>query len=174
MCRIRPKRQWADPRRPGSRQSKQVFPGRGARRAPRAYWPSFSECCAPLVTFPPLPTPGTMRVVSLLPAATEIVCALGAEAELVGVSHECDYPRGLTMRGVPALTRARIDLGGLGGSSLEIDRAVRRAAADALGIYLVDVELLSRVRPELIVTQDLCEVCAVSLDDSQSAVSRWV
>jgi iron complex transport system substrate-binding protein len=115
-----------------------------------------------------------MRVVSLLPAATEIVCALGAEAELVGVSHECDHPRGLMMRGVPALTRARIDLGGLGGSSLEIDRAVRRAAADALGIYLVDVELLSRVRPELIVTQDLCEVCAVSLDDVKSAVSRWV
>ncbi len=115
-----------------------------------------------------------MRVVSLLPAATEIVCALGAEAELVGVSHECDYPPGLTLRGVPALTRPRIDLGDLGGSSLEIDRAVRRAAADALGIYLIDVELLSRARPELIVTQDLCEVCAVSLDEVKSAVSRWV
>jgi iron complex transport system substrate-binding protein len=115
-----------------------------------------------------------MRVVSLLPAATEIVCAVGAEAELVGVSHECDYPRGLTLRGVPALTRPRIDLGDLGKPSLEIDRAVRRAAADALGIYLVDVELLSRVRPELIVTQDLCEVCAVSLEDVKSAVSRWV
>jgi iron complex transport system substrate-binding protein len=121
-----------------------------------------------------LPIPGTLRVVSLLPAATEIVCALGAEAELVGVSHECDHPPGLTLRGVPALTRPRIDLGDLGGSSLEIDRAVRRATADALGIYLVDVELLTRVQPELIVTQDLCEVCAVSLDDVKSAVSRWV
>jgi iron complex transport system substrate-binding protein len=112
-----------------------------------------------------------MRVVSLLPAATEIVCALGALPELVGISHECDYPPSLTLRGVPALTRPRIDAGG---TSLEIDRAVRRAAADALGVYLIDVELLSRARPELIVTQDLCEVCAVSLDDVKSAVSRWV
>lgn len=115
-----------------------------------------------------------MRVVSLLPAATEIVCALEAGPELVGVSHECDYPRELTLRGVPALTRPRIDLGARGASSLEIDRAVRSASADALGLYLIDVELLSRARPELIVTQDLCEVCAVSLDDVKSAVARWV
>jgi iron complex transport system substrate-binding protein len=112
-----------------------------------------------------------MRVVSLLPAATEIVCALGALPELVGISHECDHPPGLTLGGVPVLTRPRIDASA---SSLEIDRAVRRAAADALGVYSIDVDLLSRARPELIVTQDLCEVCAVSLDDVRSAVSRWV
>jgi iron complex transport system substrate-binding protein len=107
------------------------------------------------------------RVVSLLPSATEIVCALGAEAELVGVSHECDFPEGIVGR--PVLTRARIPTGG---PSRSIDAAVREVVRDGLSIYAVDEELLGRLAPDVIVTQDLCEVCAVSLDDVRRAVAR--
>lgn len=107
------------------------------------------------------------RIVSLLPSATEIVCAVGARGELVGISHECDFPE--SVRGLPVLTSARI---GMGLSSGEIDRAVRSVIRDALSIYSVDAELLGELQPDVIVTQDLCEVCAVSLDDVQSAVAR--
>jgi iron complex transport system substrate-binding protein len=111
--------------------------------------------------------PVTLRVVSLLPSATEIVCALGAEAELVGISHECDFPPSL--RGRTVLTASRL---GAGGSSGEIDRAVRSLVADALSIYAIDEAALALLAPDLIITQDLCEVCAVSLDDVRAAVSR--
>ena len=109
-----------------------------------------------------------MRVVSLLPSATELVCALGAADQLVGISHECDFPPQIAGRAV--VTRSRI---ALAGSSGDIDRAVRAAMLDALSIYAVDAELLARLAPDLIVTQDLCEVCAVSLDDVRSAVARY-
>jgi iron complex transport system substrate-binding protein len=107
------------------------------------------------------------RIVSLLPSATEIVCALGAASELVGISHECDFPE--EIRGRPVLTRARIsnDL-----SSRAIDAAVRAVSTEALSIYTVDESRLAQLSPSLIVTQDLCEVCAVSLGDVQSAVAR--
>ena len=108
-----------------------------------------------------------MRVVSLLPSATEIVCALGAGAELVGISHECDFPEGV--RGLPVLTSARIDAQG---SSRAIDAAVRGVIRDALSIYTVDDHKLGDLSPDVIVTQDLCEVCAVSLDDVRAAVAR--
>ncbi len=108
-----------------------------------------------------------MRIVSLLPSATEIVCALGADAELVGRSHECDFPEAITDR--PALTAARIMTGT---SSLEIDRAVRDVIENALSIYSVDEAQLAALAPDVIVTQDLCEVCAVSLDDVRAAVAR--
>lgn len=108
-----------------------------------------------------------MKIVSLLPSATEIVCALGAGAELVGISHECDFPVSIRDRAV--LTRSRIDAGG---SSGEIDRAVRAVVRDALSIYAIDEEALGRTAPDVIVTQDLCEVCAVSLDDVRRAVAR--
>jgi iron complex transport system substrate-binding protein len=108
-----------------------------------------------------------MRIVSLLPSATEIVCALGAGAELVGISHECDHPD--SIRGRPVLTRSRI---AGGGSSRAIDEAVRAVVRDALSIYAVDEERLGRLAPDVIVTQDLCEVCAVSLDDVRRAVAR--
>lgn len=107
------------------------------------------------------------RIVSLLPSATEIVCALGAADQLVGISHECDFPDAI--RGRPVLTRSRIDPGG---SSLAIDRAVRSVVAGALSIYDVDADRLAQLAPDLIVTQDLCEVCAVSLDDVRAAVAR--
>ncbi len=108
-----------------------------------------------------------MRIVSLLPSATEIICALGARAQIVGRSHECDYPEGLET--VPVLTSART--GPLVGSTA-IDTAVRVALKEALAIYEIDVERLQAARPDVIVTQDLCEVCAVSLEDVRAAVAR--
>jgi iron complex transport system substrate-binding protein len=107
------------------------------------------------------------RIVSLLPSATEIVCALGAASELVGISHECDFPEEICGR--PVLTRSRID-NEL--SSRAIDSAVRAVSTEALSIYTVDESRLAQLSPSLIVTQDLCEVCAVSLHDVQSAVAR--
>jgi iron complex transport system substrate-binding protein len=108
-----------------------------------------------------------VRIVSLLPSATEIVCALGAADQLVGISHECDFPEAIRDRAV--LTRARIDSDG---SSRAIDAAVRAVIAGALSIYDVDADRLAELAPDLIVTQDLCEVCAVSLDDVRAAVAR--
>jgi len=107
------------------------------------------------------------RIVSLLPSATEIVCAVGASAELVGISHECDFPAGIRDR--PVVTRSRI---AAGGSSRSIDGEVRAVLRDALSIYEVDEAELARLAPDMIVTQDLCEVCAVSLDDVRAAVAR--
>ena len=108
-----------------------------------------------------------MRVVSLLPSATEIICALGAEDELVGISHECDFPD--IIRDRPVLTSARI---ASHASSKAIDTAVREVVRDALSIYAVDEEKLAALAPDVIVTQDLCEVCAVSLDDVRRAGAR--
>jgi iron complex transport system substrate-binding protein len=108
-----------------------------------------------------------MRVVSLLPSATEIVCAVGALGELVGVSHECDFPD--AVRRLPALTSARIDSRS---SSRSIDAAVRGVIRDALSIYTVDEQMLGELAPDVVVTQDLCEVCAVSLDDVRVATAR--
>lgn len=107
----------------------------------------------------------SVRAVSLLPSGTELLCALGVRP--VGRSHECDFPPGLEE--VPVLTSARI---GPLPSSQAIDRAVRDVLEDALAIYDIDVERLRAARPQVIVTQDLCEVCAVSLDDVRSAVAR--
>src|SRR5438445_532721 len=108
-----------------------------------------------------------VRIVSLLPAATEIVCALGARAELVGRSHECDFPP--DVEGVPVLTSSRV---GPLPSSQAIDTSVRDVLRDALAIYQIDVERLRESAPDVIVTQDLCEVCAVSIDDVRAAVAR--
>ena len=107
------------------------------------------------------------RVVSLLPSATEIVCALGAGEELVGISHECDFPS--SVRGLPTLTASRLSASR---PSSAIDRDVREMVRDALGIYSVDERRLAELAPDLIVTQDLCEVCAVSLNDVRAAVAR--
>ena len=108
-----------------------------------------------------------MRIASLLPSATEIVCALGAREELVGRSHECDYPPGI--EAVAVLTRARV---GPLPTSKGIDTAVRDVLKDALAVYEIDIEGLRKAAPDVIVTQDLCDVCAVSLDDVRAALAR--
>lgn len=102
-----------------------------------------------------------MRICSLLPSATEIVGALGLASSLVAVSQECDWPP--QVRGLPIVTAARLDTRALGGR--EIDRAVRTALAEGRPLYAVDEELIERLRPDVILTQDLCEVCAVSSKD---------
>ncbi|MGQ0553415.1 MAG: ABC transporter substrate-binding protein [Planctomycetota bacterium] len=119
----------------------------------------------------------TLRIASLLPSATEMVCALGAEAELVGVSHECDWPASVVGR--PVLTSSRIALHGAGGEPItsgEIDKDIRRIlehkAKDALAVYDIDERALADARPDVIVTQDLCDVCAVSFADVQAAARK--
>jgi iron complex transport system substrate-binding protein len=105
--------------------------------------------------------------VSLLAAGTEIVAALGAGDDLVAVSHECDHPPEV-VAGRPVLTSARV---GPLPSSAAVDRSIRALVADALAIYDVDLELLAALEPDLIVTQDLCRVCAVSVEDVRTAVA---
>jgi iron complex transport system substrate-binding protein len=107
----------------------------------------------------------TPRVASLLPSATEMVCAVGPAEALVGISHECDWPAE-AVRGKPVLTRSRVLQAG---ASAAVDRSVRDVLRSALAVYDVDVEALARAAPDLIVTQDLCDVCAVSLDDVRRA-----
>ena len=95
---------------------------------------------------------------SLLPSATEIVAALGEADRLVGVSEECDWPP--EVRDLPVVTASRISSRELG--SLEIDRAVRQAVTDGRSLYAIDEELVDALEPDLVLTQDLCAVCAVS------------
>ncbi len=106
------------------------------------------------------------RIVSLIPSATEIVAALGHEDDLVGRSHECDYPPGV--EALPALTAPKVPLEG---SSREIDDRVRTLLDGAMSVYDVDVERLNALRPDVILTQSQCEVCAVSLPTVEQAVA---
>jgi iron complex transport system substrate-binding protein len=106
-----------------------------------------------------------VRIVSLLPSATEIIAALGLADSLVGRSNECTYPPAILDR--PVVTAARIDPKAL--DSVEIDRLVRASIADGRSLYAVDAELIDRLRPDVIVTQDLCTVCAVSSGELATA-----
>src|SRR6266852_5548036 len=99
-----------------------------------------------------------MRIVSLLPSSTEIVCALGLEAQLVGITHECDYPP--SVAGKPRLTSSRISHETM--TSAEIDHAVRSQLDGHGSIYDLDEKRLRELNPDLILTQELCDVCAVS------------
>lgn len=100
------------------------------------------------------------RIVSLLPSATEIVCALGLGDALIGVSHECDWPP--AARALPVVTGAAIPQGLPSG---ETDRLVRERLARGEGLYTLDADLMQRLQPTLIVTQALCEVCAIALPE---------
>ena len=100
------------------------------------------------------------RIVSLIPSATEIVAALGFEAELVGRSHECDFPP--SVHHLPPLTEPKFDLNG---NSRQIDECVKNVLKDALSVYRVDEAKLNDLKPDIIVTQAQCEVCAVSLNE---------
>ena len=99
-----------------------------------------------------------MRIVSLVPSATEIIAALGLAGTLVGRSHECNYPA--EVEAVPVVSASRVDTTTI--ASAAIDGAVRAALADGRPLYAVDAGVLEELAPDLIVTQDLCEVCAVS------------
>jgi len=110
-----------------------------------------------------------MRLVSLLPSATEIVCALGYGDQLVGRSHECDHPASVT--GLPVCSRPRIRVDA---SSSEIDRSVKAMVAKGLSVYEIDEQTLRALAPDFIVTQTQCEVCAVSERDVAQAVRDWL
>lgn len=109
-----------------------------------------------------------MRIVSLLPSATEILYALGVGDQVVGITHECDFPP--EAAGKPALIKPRVDPTA---APAEIDRQVSELVARGESIYAVDADLLASLAPDLIVTQDLCHVCAASPDDLATALSRF-
>jgi iron complex transport system substrate-binding protein len=98
-----------------------------------------------------------MRICSLLPGATEVVAMLGRTRHLVGISHECDYPP--EIRTKPVLVRSKVDAGL---PSADIDRRVRSMAQAGRPLYELDETLLTRVRPDIVITQDLCHVCAIT------------
>lgn len=107
-----------------------------------------------------------MRIASLLASGTEIAHALGLGPDIVAISHECDYPSELLDR--PRVTRARFDPQGL--TSGEVDAAVREAMAKDGSVYVIDRELLKQTRPDLVLTQAVCEVCAVPAADARRVV----
>jgi iron complex transport system substrate-binding protein len=108
---------------------------------------------------------GAVRICSFLPSATEIIAELGLVDALVGVSEECRWPAEVV--GLPVVTSARIDPSEL--SSLEIDEAVRAALREGRSLYAVDADLIAELAPDVILTQDLCAVCAVSSGELGSA-----
>src|ERR1700685_4380885 len=109
-----------------------------------------------------------MRVVSLLPSATEILFALGFDKEIVGVSHECDFPAEARAKRVVIHSRLPHDA-----SPLEIDRLVREYVSRGESLYSVDADALRELEPDLIVTQDLCQVCAASPDDLAATLAGF-
>jgi iron complex transport system substrate-binding protein len=108
-----------------------------------------------------------MRIVSLVPHATELLFALGLGDQVVGVTHECDHPAGALER--PHVTRDRLPAGL---SSAEVDAAVRELTQGGEAIYELDEDFLRDLEPDLIVTQALCPVCAVSYDDVRAIAER--
>jgi iron complex transport system substrate-binding protein len=109
----------------------------------------------------------TVRIASLLPSATEIVCALGLEDSLVAVTHECDYPE--SVRTKPIITRSLLDGKG---DSAQIDRHIRELVHQGSSIYTLDADRLATLHPDVILTQELCEVCAVSYPVVEQAARR--
>jgi len=109
-----------------------------------------------------------MRIVSLLPSATEVLFALGLGDEVVGVSHECDFPAEARSR--RAVIHSRLPDDATPG---EIDRLVREYVARGESLYSVDADTLQQLEPDLIVTQDLCQVCAASPDDLATTLARF-
>lgn len=108
------------------------------------------------------------RVVSLIASATEIVCGLGLRQALVGRSHECDWPADVLQ--LPQLTEAKFKVEG---SSADIDQRVQEIVRDGLSVYRVHGEEMRALDPDVIVTQDHCDVCAVSLSDVEAATCTW-
>jgi iron complex transport system substrate-binding protein len=111
-------------------------------------------------------TDGSLRIVSLIPSGTEIVAALGLTDAIVGRSHECDYPPEIKDR--PVCTQARLNSAAPSG---EIHDKVNNLLQSALSIYQIKTDVLEKLQPTHIVTQDQCDVCAVSLKDVEQAVA---
>ncbi len=114
-------------------------------------------------------TSSNIRIVSLIPSATEILAALGLSDMVVGRSHECDYPPEITE--VPVCTQARIDTNT---SSKEIDDKVNHLLQSALSIYDIKIDVLEKLQPTHILTQDQCDVCAVSFSEVEKAVAKLI
>ncbi|MEK6983575.1 MAG: cobalamin-binding protein [Nanoarchaeota archaeon] len=110
-----------------------------------------------------------MKIVSLLPSSTEIAFALGLGDYMVGVSHECDFPEEAKFKQV--LTKSKIDSLKKSG---EIDKDVMALVKNGLSVYNIDENKLRQLQPDIILTQDQCEVCAVSLKDVQQATSKLI
>jgi iron complex transport system substrate-binding protein len=108
------------------------------------------------------------RIISLLPSATEIVAALGFADHLVGRSHECDFPPGVETLPICSSTKVPVR-----GTSYEIDERVKEIVAEGLSVYRVDVDRLRELRPDLILTQTQCAVCAVTPRDLEQALCAW-
>jgi iron complex transport system substrate-binding protein len=108
-----------------------------------------------------------VRIVTLLPAATEIVCALGLRESLVGRSHACDFPADVA--GLPVLTRSRVEASL---PSARLDDEVRRVRSAGEPLYLLDEERLAALAPDVVVTQAACEVCAVSYEQVAEVAQR--
>jgi len=106
-----------------------------------------------------------VRIVSLVPSATEILCALGLENDIVGISHACDWPPAIIGR--PRLTATRLDAEL---TSHEINQRVRESRASGHSLYAIDGDLLRRLRPDLVITQEQCQVCSVDRDHAICAV----
>ncbi len=111
----------------------------------------------------------SQRIISLLPAATEIVCALGLEENLVGRSHECDFPS--SVKQLPICSEANFP-DGL--SSATIDKKVKELLNDALSVYTVKREVIKELNPDVVITQAQCEVCAVSLQEVEEALENYL
>lgn len=109
-----------------------------------------------------------MRIVSLLPSATEVICELGFEDLIIGRSHECDQPE--SIKDLPALTRSSVKNSG---NSTEIDQNIKSLLKNGLSVFSVKVDLLAEIEPDIIFTQDHCEVCAVPLDVVKTVVKEY-
>ena len=110
-----------------------------------------------------------MRIVSLIASSTEIVCALGQGAELVGRSHECDHPA--WVKSLPSVTAPKFPTDG---TSYEIDQRVKAIVQEGLAVYRVDAAALEALEPDVVITQSQCEVCAVSTKDVEAAVCQII
>jgi iron complex transport system substrate-binding protein len=108
-----------------------------------------------------------MRICSLLPGATEVVATLGLADDLVAISHECDYPPAI--RSKPVVIHSAIHSGQT--HSSDIDRQVRATLKTGMSLYRIDEDLLRRTNPDLIITQDLCDVCAITPREIQRAIA---
>ena len=111
-----------------------------------------------------------MKIASLLPSSTEILCALGLEESIVGITHECDFPPSISNK--PHLTASRISHETM--TSAEIDHAVRSQLDGHGSIYDLNTDLLAELKPDLILTQELCDVCAVSYKTVEKAAKMYV